>query len=185
MKECHVNAYHTCMNCHKVFKSRINMTKHHRIQHVEGKFKCPKEDCDFVANYRAELVRHRSNLHGKMKKCPVEECGLMVHSAVFQSHMNRHYNIKNHLCSWPECGKAFVDRKSLKDHIRIHVGHKRFKCKWSECGYAAEQRSNVIKHIRIKHFKLPYTLKEQKELNITSTQRPQDYLEVLPDDVAI
>lgn len=183
MKEEHGDEYLTCIKCKKMFKSRLNMMKHYRIQHVAGEFACPVVGCSFVAEYRVELVRHKSNAHTRMKKC--DECGQMVHSGVFQLHMNRHLNIKNHLCSWPECGKAFVDRKSLKDHIRIHLNFKRFKCKWPDCGYAAEQRSNVIKHIRIKHFKLPYTLREQKEQNISSTLRPQDYLEVLPDDIAI
>jgi len=110
---------------------------------------------------------------------------MISHGPPFKIHMDRHNNVKKHKCPWPECDKAFVDRRSLNDHLRIHMNFKRFRCRWPDCGYAAEQRSNVIKHIRIKHFKLPYTVKQQQEQNITSSQRPQDYLEVLPELVKL
>lgn len=188
MNDDHTNESKTCTICHKQFNTRRYMMRHIRMCHFSGEFTCIHEGCDFRGRYRNELNKHMINKHAETKQCPFEGCGLMLSRQIYKTHLNRHLKIKNHKCSWPECDKSFVDRKSLKDHIRIHLNFKRFKCTWPDCGYGSEQRSNVIKHIRIRHLKLPYTKKQEREMNIEFDllpQKPQDFIEVNKEDIQI
>lgn len=187
LNEDHSDAYIACNKCQKLFDSRVIMMKHFRINHIAGEFYCSQDGCLFVGNFKADLERHTSSEHTfkRMKKCPVEECGQVMRKHSYERHMARYHNVNFNVCSWPDCDKSFMDRKSLKDHLRIHMNFKRFLCKWPGCGYASEQRSNTIKHVRIRHLKLPYTKREELLNNITSKQRPQDYIEVLPEQINI
>lgn len=177
-----------CNVCNQTFKYTKSLKKHVRTLHSLGDFKCDRDHCSYTTNLRGDLEKHVKKIHPTMKQCPVDQCGLMVKDSGLKWHLNKHYNIRNYPCSWPDCGKMFSDSKTLKDHLRIHLNVKSYRCKWPECGYASEQRTNVIKHIRIRHFKLPYTKKEELELNIQqdpNAPKPQDYVEKIPDNIRI
>ena len=151
----------TCTICRKQFRTCELYMAHIDKWHIEGQFKCQSLGCEFVASYRIDLNRHLKHVH---------------------------YNTirpKNHPCTWPDCPKLFSSLTLLKNHLRVHLKYKKYRCKWPECTYASEQDSNVIRHIRIRHFKLPITVKEQIELNISHDKNPHDFMEVMPDDVVI
>ena len=89
--------------------------------HVEGVFKCKYENCNFVAKFQKELLYHKTTKH-MLKTC--DECGRTVPSNCYQRHLKVHLQIKNYACSWPDCGKAFSESKTLKDHVRVHLNFK-------------------------------------------------------------
>lgn len=187
MNEVHKDASVACNKCQKRFDSRLLLMKHYKSNHVAGSYRCLHDGCQFVGFFRAELEQHKSSehTHKRMRKCPIEECGQVMLKHLYQRHLTRYHNVKSNVCSWPDCDKSFMDRKTLRDHLRIHMNFKRFRCTWPDCGYASEQRSNTIKHVRIRHLKLPYTKREQLMKNITTQQRPQDYIEKLPEQINI
>lgn len=176
----------TCRICNIKYKKREAFRKHIYVKHESGEFKCDFEKCDFVAEFRRILDNHKSFKH-KLKKCTFPDCGRMLCKSAYSQHMKVHQKIKNHICSWPDCGKSFVDTKSLKDHVRVHLNFKRYRCKWPECSYACEQQSNLITHIRVRHFKIPQTKKKQLELNISSESfpNPYDFLETVNEDICM
>ena len=124
MKDEHVNAMLKCGKCEKTCQSRFTLIRHYRQLHIEGHHPCPQEGCSYVAKYRVDLERHEASDHTKLRKCPIQGCGMMLRLSAYQTHVNRHHGVKNYHCSWPDCDKSFVDRKSLKDHVRIHIGFK-------------------------------------------------------------
>ena len=73
---------------------------------------------------------------------------------------------------------SFPTDYELANHERVHLASKPYKCSWNECSFAAAKRSNLMQHIRTKHFKLPLTIKEQKERGIVDDRNPDDYIEV-------
>lgn len=153
--------------------------------HDEGDFACPVENCTFTAKYRKHLLNHKKLRHQRERKCSI--CGEKVFVTRYHRHMSAFHNVRNYLCSWPDCGKNFADHSSLKNHVRIHLHLKRFKCKWPDCSYASEQRYTVITHIRVCHLKLPRTKKKELEMNIPNDTQlnPYDYLEASREDICI
>lgn len=150
----HKDSYVNCDKCRKPFKA-IFYPKHIYKKHRKGEYACPQVGCAFVAQYYYQLEKHRAAEHNEL--------------------------MKRHTCSWPDCGRSFLNSKDYKEHVRIHVRFKRYKCKWDDCDYASEKRSHVIRHIRSRHLGLPRTVREQKEANIVDLRNPSDFMEVLPD----
>ena len=182
----HVDEYLTCKSCNKKFRNAEAIRKHNYLLHDTGDYRCDHEGCDFSTTYRHELFTHRQSKH-KRKKCQFTGCDRYVSFTYYPIHLRLHQNIRSYQCSWPDCGKTFVDNSSLKNHVRVHLNFKRFHCKWPDCSYACEQKSNLITHIRIRHFKLPHTKKRQLELNISmdSFPNPNEYVEAINEDISV
>ena len=83
---------------------------------------------------------------------------------------------KKFVCKSEGCGQSFEFEKHLQVHERIHLNIAPFKCTWPDCSYTSNQKNNVVVHIRTRHFKLPLTKKKQKQLNITDTRDPNEFI---------
>ncbi|KAJ6217616.1 hypothetical protein RDWZM_008773 [Blomia tropicalis] len=150
----HIRSGHTdyvCSICSVKFNGYFPFITHEFQLHEEGIFKCSREGCDFVAPIRDLVYKHTKTEHVKF------------------------------VCNYQGCGQSFECYSYLKRHRRIHSQVKPYRCKWPGCGYSSTQCGAVIQHIRIRHFKLPSSVKKQKELNIIDHRNPNDYLEVLTE----
>lgn len=91
------------------------------------------------------LISHRRRLHNnsKLLKCP--ECDkTFPRIELYNSHVKRHYGIRNHKCEL--CGRGFYTKYNLTEHVRIHTGERPFKCEQCEKTFT---RSVLLKnHIK-------------------------------------
>ncbi|KAJ6218535.1 hypothetical protein RDWZM_009692 [Blomia tropicalis] len=86
-----------------------------------------------------------------------------------------------HVCTYYGCGKVFRRPANLKDHERVHRGIKPYQCAYGSCTFASGRKENVIQHIRTNHFRLPRSVKEQKERQIEDERDPSDFVEVIKE----
>lgn len=173
-----------CPHCQRTFGTNRNLRRHVLLFHEEGVYSCPKDGCTFTAHFRNLVKMHETREHYVMTKCPYEGCDAEVNSLSLSLHLKRHYKIFTYRCSWPGCGKGFIDNKSMREHVCIHLNVKSWRCTWEGCDYASEQRTNCLKHVRIRHLKWPYTRKQEIEQNFVrdpNGPQPQHFIERIPE----
>ena len=91
---------------------------------------------------------------------------------------------KKFACKFQACDRSFLWDAHLKRHERIHLNIEPFRCIWPDCNHADKQKQNLVKHVRAKHFKLPETVKEQKQRGIVDQRNPDDFIEVDQEQLA-
>ena len=82
------------------------------------------------------------------------------------------------VCPVSDCGQSYRQQQGLTRHTQsVHQPHTQpFECTWPECRYVSIRKSDVVTHVRMKHFSLPRTLKEQRQLSITDTRDPTEWI---------
>jgi hypothetical protein len=105
-------------------------------QHFQDKhpglrpFKCPRDNCKYIANYKHDLNKHLLRSHAtkeeklklKTLKCPL--CSNSYYNSAngkkdLERHLNFHNNKRPYKC--PHCPYAFFDDVLLRQHIkRVH-----------------------------------------------------------------
>lgn len=86
------------------------------------KFSC--DECDFVSISKMSLKTHKRMEHLGQKKIYTCQCGkTFTQSSSFYTHLRVvHDKIKNHVCSFKDCNKAFAEKCQLKNHVKsVHV----------------------------------------------------------------
>ena len=139
-------------------KTHSILAMHDYKNHEHGQFECGNEQCGFVGETRNEVHLHQKREH-RDRSCH---------------------------CKFDGCFKSFPNHASLAIHERVHLATKPYKCSWPQCAYASAsaQRNHVTTHIRVAHFKLPSTVKEQKQRGIVDQRNPDDYIEVDQEQLA-
>lgn len=123
--------FHLCKwkNCQRIFKTLDALVKHINFQHVQSNKKslsCLWENCDRLQKpFKAQYM-------------------LLVH-------IRRHTGEKPHLCSFPNCHKAYSRLENLKTHIRTHTGEKPYVCDFENCSKAFSNASDKAKHMARTH----------------------------------
>ena len=82
------------------------------------------------------------------------------------------------VCPVSDCGQSYRQQLGLTRHTRsVHQPHTQpFECTWPECRYVSVHKFHVVTHVRMKHFSLPPTVKEQRQLSITDTRDPTEWI---------
>ena len=55
---------------------------------------------------------------------------------------------REHVCSYPECGKMYSTKGNLKTHGRKHKGDMPFKCTFLNCGKVYSEYCRFLTHSR-------------------------------------
>lgn len=90
----------------------------HLSRSEREKFHC--DECDFVSISKMSLKSHKRMEHLGQKKIYTCHCGnTFSQSSSFYTHLKVvHDKIKNHICHFKDCGKAFSEKTQLKNHIK-------------------------------------------------------------------
>ncbi|XP_051155278.1 histone-lysine N-methyltransferase PRDM16-like isoform X2 [Leptopilina boulardi] len=141
-----------CPVCDKPFQD-IDVLDNHLVtchRYPSEQHRC--ENCPSGYTWRPLLVRHRSIVHGDLRKYLCENCPKIDDSQVFtdpsnlQRHIRSHHvGARSHACT--ECGKTFATSSGLKQHTHIHSSVKPFQCE--VCLKAYTQFSNLCRHKRM------------------------------------
>ncbi|EDS33984.1 gastrula zinc finger protein 5-1 [Culex quinquefasciatus] len=121
---------HVCNICGMSFAESSNLTKHRR-------------------KHTGEL----RNVVGKPNLCPV--CGKRFKwTTSLSKHMKHHTKRKVYWCSFPGCGKYYVEQRSLDIHSYSHDDKKPFSCQYCSKGFT--QKCNLEKHERVHTGERPF-----------------------------
>ena len=185
--------------CDKAYTTKNELKAHERRIHLLLKpYRCKWPGCTYSSEVCPAVIRHIRTQHFHLPETmrkqreknivdfrdPKEYLEVIcdpnkVYAVLTPANANQ-LPVK-HCCTYDGCGKSFLRSANLKIHQREHLGLKPFRCKWSSCEFGSERRETVIQHIRVEHFKLPRSLKEQRNRNIQEGRNPKDYIEVITD----
>ena len=158
--KCHKQKVHMskpfkCKVCDKKF-ARGCYLKEHRRRHMQRKFVCHFEGCEYVGSLLTDLNRHIMNIHQVLDtSLECKECNLSFKTKfLYYSHkQNSHQKFAKFKCN--KCDKRFDNEYSLYGHKRRHTESKPFLCRVEGCGYRANIYENLRKHKRNIHRVVP------------------------------
>ncbi|XP_052748255.1 zinc finger protein 70-like isoform X2 [Galleria mellonella] len=147
---------YTCAECDKCFVSRASYEHHLKYTQAHAavdilKYKCSM--CDKGYRSRGELRDHVNYQHmGKTQhKCPVCGKALATRRCITRHVRRAHHGLKesarDKICQ--QCGKAFRDKKGLREHEFIHTGERPLSCEI--CGCTFRQSASLYTHRKRVH----------------------------------
>ncbi|KAI8431351.1 hypothetical protein MSG28_015891 [Choristoneura fumiferana] len=112
-----------CNVCDKGYRSRGELRDHVNYQHIgQTQHKCPV--CGKALATRRCITRHVRRAHHGVKEGP-----------------------RDKICQ--QCGKAFRDKKGLREHEFIHTGERPLSCE--VCGCTFRQSASLYTHKKRVH----------------------------------
>uniref|UniRef100_A0A1B0A167 C2H2-type domain-containing protein n=1 Tax=Glossina pallidipes TaxID=7398 RepID=A0A1B0A167_GLOPL len=130
-----------CELCDKSFSSENRLKVHTKLKHLRDRpYKCTLCLKAFAEEryLKAHNNSHTGYTCAKCSKVFTTAKGL-------KRHMPLHSDVKNFLCTYENCGKAFASELKLKHHFKYHTT-KPFVCE--ECGYSCYKEGSLVVHIR-------------------------------------
>ncbi|XP_073966735.1 zinc finger Y-chromosomal protein-like [Choristoneura fumiferana] len=146
----------SCVECAKSFVSRASYDHHLKYTQAHAskdilKYKC--NVCDKGYRSRGELRDHVNYQHiGQTQhKCPVCGKALATRRCITRHVRRAHHGVKegprDKICQ--QCGKAFRDKKGLREHEFIHTGERPLSCE--VCGCTFRQSASLYTHKKRVH----------------------------------
>ena len=148
------------------------LKRHIDVTHLgNNKHKCEVPNCDKVYDTRTGLKRHMETHTGEYRyRCDI--CGAgFSYSAKYQEHIDRHHELKAHICvncgrgfirksdldfhmsicgaksrqvACPVCNKLFKHAKYMRAHQNVHTAPDRYMC--VRCGKSYPHKGSLKKH---------------------------------------
>ena len=111
-----------CEICSRIFTTRKRLNYHKSTAHKE---KIPCEDCGKL--YPAAYIKgHMKQAHSEKSRCTI--CGKQVRA--LKDHMaSLHTADSEKQFHCEQCGKGFVNQRSLNDHMNIHLNIRPYACR--------------------------------------------------------
>ncbi|XP_063631251.1 zinc finger protein 14-like [Cydia splendana] len=145
-----------CVECAKSFVSRASYEHHLKYTQAHAnkdilKYKCSV--CEKGYRSRGELRDHVNYQHiGQTQhKCPVCGKALATRRCITRHVRRAHHGLKegprDKVCQ--QCGKAFRDKKGLREHEFIHTGERPLSCEL--CGCTFRQSASLYTHKKRVH----------------------------------
>ncbi|KAJ8943265.1 hypothetical protein NQ318_017283 [Aromia moschata] len=108
--------------CPKCDKGTLN--SHMAIHTNKRPYKC--ENCPKSFAIKSDLTMHKK-IHNSKHKCSFC-CKTFSVPSKLQRHIRIHMNNKPFACNFPNCGKAFSDKRNLDGHKFSHLTEKNYSC---------------------------------------------------------
>ncbi|XP_038108539.1 zinc finger protein 180 isoform X1 [Culex quinquefasciatus] len=152
------DAHFECNVCKKKFSNSSKLRRHSRTHLLHKPHVC--NICGMSFAESSNLTKHRRkhtgelrNIVGKPNLCPV--CGKRFKwTTSLSKHMKHHTKRKVYWCSFPGCGKYYVEQRSLDIHSYSHEDKKPFSCQYCSKGFT--QKCNLEKHERVHTGEKPF-----------------------------
>ena len=134
-----------------------NLTRHHLSEHASDvekdklRLPCPDKDCSYSSFFKADLKKHYSKIHLKLKNYQCHMCEkTFTTKGRCNEHINGiHLNIKPFICD--KCDYQTAYSGTFREHQKVAHGTQKYECKL--CNHVARYKGNLDKHIRNVHQK--------------------------------
>ncbi|XP_048367500.1 zinc finger protein 777-like [Sphaerodactylus townsendi] len=117
----------TCPECGRCFPHQASLSKHRLWHSGERPHTCAECKKSFRLKINLRLHQRSHAASGKAGSYICGECGRgFNHHSNFLRHQMIHTGERPYACS--ECGKTFIRKEHLATHSRLHTGERPYKC---------------------------------------------------------
>ena len=154
-----VKSHYVCNTCGKILSSENSLNAHHEAVHGIRELTVKCELCGKLLVDKAALKGHMLT-HAEKETCPM--CGYKTQSHRMKiHHMRVHTKDEDKKFQCQDCGKGFIDKRSLNIHrINVHLKTKPYNCRYG-CEISYNDSSNRNAHEKRTHGKLFMNVKEE------------------------
>lgn len=90
-----------------------------------------------------------------MHSCSYPDCGkVYVNSSILKRHIQA-FHLSTKRFQCPHCEKCLASRQNLKEHLYIHTGEKPYSCTYPGCFATFRQGTHLSAHKRFEHSEGP------------------------------
>lgn len=118
-----------------------------------------------MARHELKRTYSSSNVEGKSSTNTIDKV-----DTTQEGHKRVRPRLKNFVCTFPNCGKAFMDNAHLRDHLLVHSKRKDLKCPQCDKKYARQSALNT--HFNKYHVDIPNDVVEPTRRNRSLTINP-------------